>query len=116
MAGTTAAGWDGAEQFLHAGAVGVSERGGVDCSFRRVRAQVLEATNGDQRPHEHASVVHEHYPRGVTGPGTVTVSEGASADMGRQQETVFWQSITNSTDPADFEQFAGAGSIRKDVL
>ena len=59
-AGTTAGGWDGAEQCLHSG----------------VRAQVLEATNGDQRPHEHASVVHEHYPRGVTGPGTVTVSEG----------------------------------------
>lgn len=114
-------GWDGAKQSLHAGAVGVSERGlGVDCSFRRVRAQVLEATNGDQRPHEHASLVHGHYARGATGPGTATVAEGASADIGRRQETVFWQSIANSTAPADFEacleQFAGAGSTWKDVL
>ena len=29
--------------------------------FRRVRAQVLEATNGEQRPHEYQSLVGEHY-------------------------------------------------------
>ena len=29
--------------------------------FRRVRAQVLAATNGAQRPHEYHSLVGEHY-------------------------------------------------------
>lgn len=29
--------------------------------FRRVRAQVLEATDGEQRPHEYHSLVSEHY-------------------------------------------------------
>ena len=29
--------------------------------FRRVRAQVLEATNGEERPHEYQSLVGEHY-------------------------------------------------------
>ena len=48
--------------------------------FRRVRAQVLEATNGEQRPHEYHSLVSEHYltrtlPAGVS----VTVSAVAPA-------------------------------------
>ena len=73
--------------------------------FRRVRAQVLEATAGDQRPHEYASLLGEHYLRGGSGPGTVTVTAGASADMRAQQETVFWQSISNSADPADFRAY-----------
>ena len=72
--------------------------------FRRVRAQVLEATNGNQRPHEYASLVREHYLRGATGPGTVVVAASAAADM-RAQETVFWQSISNSADPADFQAY-----------
>ena len=29
--------------------------------FRRVRAQVLASTNGQQRPHEYQSLVREHY-------------------------------------------------------
>ena len=29
--------------------------------FRRVRAQVLASTNGQQRPHEYQSMVGEHY-------------------------------------------------------
>ncbi len=29
--------------------------------FRRVRAPVLEATDGEQRPHEYHSQVSEHY-------------------------------------------------------
>ena len=34
--------------------------------FRRVRAEVLEATNGDQRPHEYAALVREHCGGGST--------------------------------------------------
>ena len=49
--------------------------------FRRVRAQVLAATNGAQRPHEYHSLVGEHYLTRTlaTGP-SVTVSAAAPAD------------------------------------
>ena len=33
--------------------------------FRRVRAQVLETTDGAERPHEYASLVREHYLSGA---------------------------------------------------
>ncbi len=42
--------------------------------FRRVRAQVLAATNGAQRPHEYHSLVGEHYL-------TQTLAGGASATV-----------------------------------
>ena len=42
--------------------------------FRRVRAQVLAATNGDQRPHEYHSLVGEHYL-------TRTLATGASVSV-----------------------------------
>ena len=46
--------------------------------FRRVRAQVLEATNGEQRPHEYQSLVGEHFLlRGVPGATAVTVEAAA---------------------------------------
>ena len=43
--------------------------------FRRVRAQVLAATNGAQRPHEYHSLVGEHYL-------TRTLATGASVTVG----------------------------------
>ena len=73
--------------------------------FREVRGQVLEETGGEQRPHEYASLLAEHYLRGPSEPGTVTVAAGASTDTVAQQETVFWQSIAQSSDPADFEAY-----------
>ena len=74
--------------------------------FREVRARVLEATGGQQRPHEYASLLDEHYLRDAAGPGRVTVADGgASADVRAQQENLFWQSISNSTDPADFRAY-----------
>ena len=49
--------------------------------FRRVRAQVLAATNGAQRPHEYHSLVGEHYlTRTLATGGSVTVSATAPAD------------------------------------
>ena len=49
--------------------------------FRRVRAQVLGATNGAQRPHEYHSLVGEHYLTRTLTPGaSVTVSAAAPAD------------------------------------
>ena len=49
--------------------------------FRRVRAQVLAATNGAQRPHEYHSLVGEHYlTRTLTTGASVAVSAAAPAD------------------------------------
>ena len=74
--------------------------------FREVRARVLAATGGEQRPHEYASLLEEHYLRGASGqPGSVTVADVASADVRGQQETVFWQSISASTNPADYRAY-----------
>ena len=48
--------------------------------FRRVRAQVLAATNGEQRPHEYHSLVGEHYlTRTLATGASVTVSAAAPA-------------------------------------
>ena len=73
--------------------------------FREVRRRVLEETSGEQRPHEYASLLGEHYLRGTSGPGTVTVAAGASTDTVAQLDSVFWQSIAQSSDPADFEAY-----------
>ena len=49
--------------------------------FRRVRAQVLAATNGAQRPHEYHSLVGEHYLTPTLAAGvSVTVSAAVAAD------------------------------------
>ena len=46
--------------------------------FRRVRAEVLEATDGEQRPHEYHSLVNEHYLTRTLPAGTsVTVNAAA---------------------------------------
>ena len=47
--------------------------------FRRVRARVLEATNGEQRPHEYQSLLGEHYLSGAPAVEAVTVE--AAADI-----------------------------------
>ena len=49
--------------------------------FRRVRAPVLAATNGAQRPHEYHSLVGEHYlTRTLATGAAVTVSAAVPAD------------------------------------
>ena len=53
----------------------------VGLLFRRVRAQVLAATNGAQRPHEYHSLVGEHYlTRTLPTGASVTVSVAVPAD------------------------------------
>ena len=73
--------------------------------FRRVRGQVLDATSGAQRPHEYGSLLGEHYLGGAPGPGTMTVVDAASNSALTQQETAFWESIRESTNPAEFEAY-----------
>ena len=45
--------------------------------FRRVRARVLQATNGAQRPHEYQSLLREHYLSGAPAVEAVTVEADA---------------------------------------
>ena len=78
--------------------------------FRRVRAEVLEATDGEQRPHEYASLVREHYLSGAPGAAAPVAASGAAVDgttaaARLQQETVFWESIRESTTASDFEAY-----------
>ena len=47
--------------------------------FRRVRAQVLASTNGQQRPHEYQSLVGEHYLSVPPNAEAVTVAAAAPA-------------------------------------
>ena len=90
----------------------------IGVMFRRVRARVLSATNERQRPHEYSSLLREHY-MGVSGsvgvPASVAAGGPASPSavvvgglpdpVRAQQETVFWQSVENSTNAADFEAY-----------
>ena len=94
------------EQPLHDGAADVPRAAaGAERAVPAGAAQVLEATDGEQRPHEYGSLLSEHYLGGASRPGTVTVADGLSATVLAQQETVFWQSIVNSTTAADFEAY-----------
>ena len=73
--------------------------------FREVRGRVLEETGGEQRPHEYASLLDEHYLRGASGPGTVAIASGAPTEALLQQENLFWQSISDSANRADFQAY-----------
>ena len=48
--------------------------------FREVRARVLEATEGRQRPHEYASLLGEHYLRAAVGSDPRAVEAGLGLD------------------------------------
>ena len=105
-AGTTAADGDGRNSPYTAALLShLEEPLELSALFRRVRAQVLAATDGEQRPHEYGSLLGEHYLGGALGPGTATVAAGLPAPVLAQQETVFWQSIVGSANPADFEAY-----------
>ena len=48
--------------------------------FRRIRAQVLASTNGQQRPHEYHSLVGEHYLTRTLATGSTVMVSAATAD------------------------------------
>ena len=53
--------------------------------FRRVRAQVLASTDGEQRPHEYASLLGEHYLSGApvaAAPAVASRAGGRRSDGG----------------------------------
>ena len=75
----------------------------IQTLFRQVRARVLAATERQQRPHEYASLVRNHYLREVKSPPPAEVRP-PPADAA-QVEVVFWESIRESTNPANFEAY-----------
>ena len=127
-AGTTAADGDGRNSpYTTALLAHLEEPVDIGVMFRRVRARVLSATNERQRPHEYSSLLREHYlsatvqaealwtgasprPAPVTAPAgavdpSAVVAGGLPDLMRAQQETVFWQSIEDSMNAADFEAY-----------
>ena len=108
-AGTTAADGDGRNSPYTAALLAHLEQPlELSALFRRVRARVLETTEGAQRPHEYGSLLGEHYLGAAARPATVTVADGLSATVLAQlaqQENLFWQSIVGSTNAADFEAY-----------
>ena len=90
------------------------ERLEVGMLFRRVRERVLNATDGRQRPHEYHSLLREHYlgvaPVGgglasAGGAGGPVVAASGSSPVLAQQETVFWESVRESANPAELEAY-----------
>ena len=80
----------------------------IGALFRRVRAGVLAATDGRQRPHEYQSLLREHYLSGAGGaaPGSSAAAADAGApDAALQQEAVFWEAIRDSAVAADYREF-----------
>ena len=79
----------------------------IGALFRRVRASVLTATGGRQRPHEYQSLLQEHYLKRVASaePSSGQPNDGATLTARLQQENLFWESIRNSTNAADFEAY-----------
>ena len=116
-AGTTAADGEGRNSPYTAALLAhLEEPVEIGLLFRRVREGVLSATSGRQRPHEYQSLLREHYlsvsggsPAAMVAGGTAdpvgAASVGGSSAVLAQQETVFWQSIVNSTNQADFEAY-----------
>ena len=70
--------------------------------FREIRARVLEATDGRQRPHEYASLLGEHYLRAATGADPRAVE--AALKLDRSARRLVQQGLTRagfSPGPAD---------------
>jgi uncharacterized caspase-like protein len=79
----------------------------VGLMFRRVRETVVEMTEGAQVPWVEESILGEFYfnpGSGGQAPQTVAAPGAAGAPSA---EVVFWESIRDSDDPADFQAYLG---------
>ena len=76
--------------------------------FRRVRAQVLAATNGAQRPHEYHSLVGEHYLTrtlvSVSWPRRETLRRRPSSASGMRTVATSWCRTTPAPCPGSGER------------
>ena len=94
----------------------------VSLLFRRVRAEVMDATGDSQVPWVNEALLGEFY----FVPPTASVTPTTPAPtMAESAEIVFWNTIQDSTDAADFEAylarfpdgvFAGLARIRVESL
>jgi|GEM_PF-2023187 len=79
----------------------------VGLMFRRVRESVVDSTDGVQVPWVEESIIGEFYFNpGEGGPVAQTIAppDGARTPSA---EVVFWESVRDSGDPADFEAYLG---------
>jgi len=71
--------------------------------LRKVREDVISVTKNTQVPWEYGSLLGEFY---FTGPVTIQVQpKEDTTSAGSKTETVYWESIMNSTNPAVFEAY-----------
>jgi hypothetical protein len=81
------------------------EMPGVEIAMmlRKVREEVIAATKNKQVPWEYGSLLGEFY---FTGPVTIQVQPKAyNSATGSKNESLYWESIMNDTDPAAFEEY-----------
>lgn len=84
----------------------------LEQAFKQVRRQVIAATDDQQVPWESSSLTGDFYF--VPGSGTESIEgngasgpapAGPKSDIGAQAETLFWQSISESDDPALYRSY-----------
>ena len=74
--------------------------------FMQVRREVVEASAEEQWPAVYNDLLSDFVFRpGLTTGGATDVAAPGGAVTSLRQETVFWESIRASTDPADFEAY-----------
>ena len=74
----------------------------VGLLFRRVRAQVIEATDGAQVPWVEEAIVGEFYFVPAETAEDPDLAAGEAADSA---EVAYWESVRDSRDPADFRAY-----------
>jgi hypothetical protein len=75
----------------------------IGLMLRKVREEVIAATKNKQVPWEYGSLLGEFY---FTGPVTIQVQPKADkSDTGSKNDSLYWESIMNDTDPAAFEEY-----------
>jgi hypothetical protein len=71
--------------------------------LRKVREEVIAVTKNKQVPWEYGSLLGEFY---FTGPVTIQVQpEVNKPSAGSKNDSLYWESIMNDTDPAAFEEY-----------
>ena len=77
--------------------------------FQRVRREVYASSNEEQFPAVYDQLLSDFVFRPALtaggAPGGSAAAPGTAAAASLRQETVFWESIRASTDPADFEAY-----------
>jgi len=75
----------------------------IEDVFKHVRASVMEKSAGQQTPWESSSLTGDFYFHAPTAPGATAVA--AAAPSQPTTETLFWETIKDSRDPADFRAY-----------